>query len=438
MKKYPWDKITLAGLFIGSLLIARLIIASKSTTSLTGPIELDYSGLSVSMPTGGGWNTQKQWIYKDSSYMLSSICMPTPGGLTDVVYCRYLINAEPVELGKLFEQKAAEVGGQILKKDQLIIDEVVIDFVHIGENNSKFDMFFGVAGLPYERRLEIEVRQTTGDAELAQKTFKGIIGNLKFKDNHLLEAGSKVVSEIKSAGLVELLKNTDRLSFFNFTDMRNRTSGFTMDEVVFLGDNPDFNIQTETFLYVRQGRYAKEQTEFFQSSNNLDRFMWKYSDVDITGTTMVEIMLEKNGPVTVKKSAAQSEEKKYQLGSATIPEGFLDLIFNQMLTGSQKKIMIDIIESEGQIIPLLVSRIAVQDSADTKTKQEHVFEIKLLDGSDFSEQVFLDEQNRIFRKLLAKEQITLERTSLENIVKQFPEKAGYIRQKAKTLEKNQL
>jgi hypothetical protein len=66
--------------------------------------------------------------------------------------------------------------------------------------------------------------------------------------------------------------------------------------------------------------------------------------------------------------------------------------------------------------------------------------MEFLDGRGFSEQVYLDDQRRISRRLLQQESTyTLERTSAENILREFPEQGSYILQKkSKILEQNQL
>ena len=59
-KKYWADKIAMSGLFIGAVLIARLIIVSRSAVVLSEPIKSNCAALSVSIPAGNGWQSEKQ------------------------------------------------------------------------------------------------------------------------------------------------------------------------------------------------------------------------------------------------------------------------------------------------------------------------------------------------------------------------------------------
>jgi glutathionylspermidine synthase len=109
----------------------------------------------------------------------------------------------------LFEEKASAVGGsKIAKTGQIEIGRpgpsftkgprnksiLTIDWAHIKGSKTLLDTFFGVAQLPNNRQLDIEVYQTAGDTALAEEIFKSVAESLKFTDNQLLEAGSKIVA----------------------------------------------------------------------------------------------------------------------------------------------------------------------------------------------------------------------------------------------------
>lgn len=476
-RKRGVDKIALLGLFIVALLISRFIVVCRSAIVLSEPIELDYGGLSVSIPTGNGWRSEKQWKYQQNAFTLGSFFNPGSGSVTALVSCRYLLAATKATPDALFEEKASAVGGsKIAKTGQIEMGRpglsfakgsqngglLTLNWAHIKRSKTLFDTFFGVAQLPNNRRLDIEVYQATGDTELAEGIFKSVTESLKFTDNQLLEAGSKIVAEIKGKGLDSFLDNQGRESFFLIKDARGRTIGFTMevlgshfaerpqneDTLIDLVPETQLNILAGSFYYIR-GRYDRKQATFFQSRNNLDEFIWKSETSGLTGRSGAEIVLGKDGIMTVKKFDRRTEEKDYHISPAAIPDVLGELIFSQMLDSDRKEIFMDIIEADGKITPALVSRIdtprpfALQNrssgAAVTQEEAAYVFRVELLDGRGFSEQVYLDDQRRISRRLLKQEGISLERTSTENILREFPEQGSYILQrKDKILEQRQL
>ncbi|MGA1979426.1 MAG: hypothetical protein ABSG99_02520 [Sedimentisphaerales bacterium] len=488
------DKIAFFGLFIAVLLIACFIVLWKSAIVLSEPIELDCAGLSVCIPTGAGWKNEKQWKYQQNAFTLDSFFTPGSGSVTTIVSCRYLLAATKAAPDKLFEERVSTVGGsKIAKTGQIEIGRqgfsfakdsqngsiLTLDWAHIksspsGSQGSKtlFDTFFGIAQLPNNRRLDIEVYQTTGDTNLAEGIFKSVVESLKFTDNRLLETGSKIVAEIKGKGLDSFLvpagnkQEEGQESFFLIKDARGHTIGFTMEvlgshsaEILQTGGTLEptpetrLNILVGSFYYIR-GRY--EQATFFQSDNRFDEFVWRSETSSPADRSGAEIISGKDGIITVKEFGRRVEEKIYQINPAAIPDVLSEFTFSQMLDSDRKEIFVDIIGADGKITPALVSRIEAprpftptapeeQNSGGsgaevTREEAACVFRVELMDGRGFSEQVYLDDQRRISRILLQQESTyTLERTSTENILREFPEQGGYILQrKDKILEQNQL
>jgi len=425
--KRQWgDKIALLGLFIAALLTARLIVAFKSALALSEPITLPHTGLSVSIPIGNGWQSEKQWRYRENTFILSSIFTAGSGRPTAWANCQYLLTTETRTPKTWFEQKASEVEGTIIKTDQKQMDTLTIDYTHIQKPEVFLDMFLGVTKLPNNRQLNIEVYQITGDSNLAERAFKSIINSLNFEDNHLLEAGSEIITKIKSKGLNGFLDNQNQQTFFMIKDSRGKNIGFTMDVLIDSGADAKLNITAAGIFYIRELQ-TFEQVTSFQCSNNLAEFIYKMETYDRTSRSGTEIILDEAGVTTVRKFDAQPEEKSYRLSPAAIPEVFIDQLFIQMLDSNQKEIVVDIIEAAGKITPTLISRIDLEKDAAADKDVAYVFEQELLDRRGFSEQVYLDNQKQVYRRVAQQENIyILERTSAENIIREFPEHAEHI------------
>jgi hypothetical protein len=437
-KKYGADKVAFLGLFILALLIARFIIASRSAIVLSEPIKLDYAGLSAVVPAGKGWRSEKQWKYKENAFTLSSLFQSGSG--TALARCRYFLLVTEVSSDVLFEQKASEIGGVIAKAGQTPISRpgsaftksaqsdapAVIDWVQIVKPQTLSDMFLGIVQLPNNRRLDVEVYQTTGDIDLTEHVFELMAESLEFEDSPFWEAGSEIVSEIKNKGLDHFLvshhpagpQNTvpsdrqSRESFFLIKDARGSSIGFTMEvltgdsslqndleeESVGSAPSAQLNIQGASLNYLR-GRYDREQSSFFQSDNSFDEFAWKSRTSSMDGISGTEIFLGEDGIMTVKAFDTRAEEKNYRIGPAAIPDALSELIFGPLLDSGYEKIFVDIIQSEGIILPVLVSKAERKDFAAEKDAA-YVFTVEFLDGRGFSEWLYLDGHRRISKRLL--------------------------------------
>lgn len=456
------DKIAFLGLFIGVLLIANVIVIQRSVLVLSEPMELNCAGLSVRIPTRNGWRSENQWKYQQNSFVLDSFFSPGSGSVTATVSCQYLLATAKTDPNKLFEERVSAIGGAEIARtgqaeiggssDGLQAGSIhTLSWAHIKKPKTLFEMFFGVAQLPNNRRLDIEVYQTTGDTDQAERIFNSVINSIKSTDNHLLEAGGKIVTEIKYRGLDSFLisggnkRGQDRETFFLIKDTTGKSIGFTM-EVLRSPEPGRFGAMSYYYIH---GRNGQKQIASFQSDNNLNEFAWKSETSWPGGRSGAEITSGKDGIMTVKGFGLQPKEKDYQIGPAAIPDALSEFIFSQMLDSDQKEIFVDIIEADGKITPTLVSRIEASSSIawqnrgkGTDVAQEeaaYVFRVELLDGQGFFQQVHLDEQKQISKILSQQESTyTIERTDAENIRREFPEQGGYILQKKDMiLEQNQ-
>ncbi len=435
-KKIAADKIAFLGLLVVALLIARLIIASRSAIVLSEPIVLEHSGLSISIPTGRGWRSENRWLYQEDGFTLSGVFVPHSANPTILVQCQYLLAAEEVSASALFEQRVREIKGVLNKTGQTGTGSLTLDWAHIRKQKTLFNTFIGTVLLANNRRLNVEVDEVAGDTEATERLFNKIIESLSFEGNPLLAAGTEIVTAIKDVGLDRFLRNEEQQNAFLIKDTARRTIGFTTDVLIDSQQNSPLNIQGASLLYL-QGRYALEQATFFQSDNNFDEFEWQIERVERKNRTGTEISAEYLGPVTVKRFGPQAGEKSYHAGQAMIPAVLVDMVFEQMLDSDYEKIIIDIIKTDGAVAPMLVSRTEATDQAGDIGDIEYALIAELLDDRGFSEMIFFDSQKRILGSILKQEQVYIfERTDLDTLLELFPQQTDYILQKRKTLKPN--
>jgi len=429
VREPPLHKIAL---FIAALLMAHIIIVLTSGISFSDPILLSHTGLSVSMPVGQTWQSEKQWQYRENMFSLSSFFPRGSDRPTTGANCRYLLSAEMATPQIRFVQRASEIDAVIVETNQTQTDTLTIDWARIDKPELHLSMFFGTAKLPDNRQLDIEVGQIAGEGEMAEMVFKHIIDTLIFEDNQLLKAGAEIVAEIKSRGLAGFLDNQNRQAYFLIKDAKMSTIGFTMDVFVDSGQDGSAtggqpNIQA-VGLYYKRAERSREQRTSFQCSNNLDEFIYKNEISHRTGRSGTEIILDRYGIMTVQEFQAQPDGKSYRLGPAAIPDVFLDQLLIQMIESGTSQIIADIIEAGGKIVPTHFAAIEVAKDMTADEDAAYVFMLELLDGRGFTEKIYLNDQKQVYLRLARQDNIyILERTEVESIVKEFPEHAKYIR-----------
>jgi len=383
------------------------------------------------MPVGPGWQSEKRWNYRENAFTLSSFFATGPT-TTAMVHCRYLLAPTSDEPQIKFNQKTSSIGGAIEKTDQIQTDTLTIDWAHIKRPQIPFETFFGTARLPNNRQLDIELHQTTSDTDSTEQLFKRIVGTLKFEGNPPLEAGAEIIEEIKRKGLDGFLEKQNTENFFLVKDSKGQTIGFTTDKLIVSPPNAQLNIRMADYYYIR-GRYAGEQEAFFQSNSSLDEFIW----MSKTARSSARVALNKDGTMTVTTFSPQAEEKNYTPGPAAMPDALLEPVLTRLLDSQNKQTIVDIIEPDGKITPTLICPVEPED-VDMAEKAAHILMLEFLDGSGFYQYVCFDNQKQVFKVLIHQDNIyILERTSIKDILKQFPERADYILKKSKILELDQ-
>ena len=256
------------------------------------------------------------------------------------------------------------------------------------------------------------------------------------RHNEPLKAGNDIVEQIKNNGVASYFSPQNLLQYFQVKNSTGQVLGFTADQFQLgssvVGMRSD--IRLKSILYIR-GRYAQQQTVFFQSTNTMDMFKWSYKSAGIRGGKNIQVTLDETQILSILTLGRKPKEIKFRLKSNEIPEMFLDVVMQQMLSSGYNKIIIDTIQQNGQISPLLITKIEKAASA-SDGDYEYVLELKLLDSSGFTERVFMNQQGIVSKKILQQEQISLERTDINTILKQFPERAEYILRGSEILEQN--
>ena len=434
IRKLGGDKIALLGIFVVALLTARLVVALKSALVLSEPIELTHSGLSLSMPAGNGWQSETQWKHQENAFTLSSDFALASGRPTARAHCRYLLAATKTTPQMWFTEKASQIDGAIVEMGQTQTATLTIDWAHVQKAEVLLSVFLGTAKLPSNRQLNIEVREITGEADLAELIFEHIVNSVDFEDNQLIGAGAEVIAQIKSKGLDSFLSNQNQQTFFLIKDSRKRSVGFTMDVIVDSGAEDELNIEAAGLFYMRD-RNTFEQVGSFQGNNNFDAFVWKSETHSPTRRSRTEIILDEAGLMTVRKFDARPQGNGNYLGPTAIPDIFLDQVLREMLESSKEEIVVDMIGADGKVTPAFIYGIEAQDDIAADDEAAYVLKLELLDGRGFSEHIYLDGRKQIYRRLVRQQDVyILESATMEDIVREFPERAEYILRKNGMLE----
>ncbi|MBN2138322.1 MAG: hypothetical protein JW720_10990 [Sedimentisphaerales bacterium] len=428
-------KVAFLGLFVLALASARVMVALRSTIILSAPIELSHAGFAVRMPDGNGWQSPDQWDYRQRAFTLYGTFTPNSPRPLASARCTCVFPAEIIDPQQRFTNLEEKLDGHIIKSGQIETEIAVVDWACIQKNDSWSGTMFGMADLPYNRRIEIEVEEGAGDMDMAEQVFRAITESLVITESPLLEAGSSVISDMKAKGVASFMDNQNRQDLFLIRDSRRRIIGFTTSVLVDMGKGVDgFTIQAAGLDYIR-GRPAHEEVTSFESDDRFDRFAWKSEaiGIELSGTTLT---LEDDGILAVDRSGFSAEvelsqENRYKTGQTVMPDILLDLLIVRMIELNTEEIIVDVIKADGRIIPTRISRVEF-DKAAGLSDVSYMLKLTPLDGRDSFQHVYLDDRKRVLRTGLKRESIFwFERGNPKDVAELFPERKEFILQSGK-------
>jgi len=244
-----------------------------------------------------------------------------------------------------------------------------------------------------------------------------------------VQTAEKLINRIKHKGIDAFLVKRERRNLFVIKNAADKSIGFTMDLITNEPNDSNRPIRLASYLYIR-GIGGKEQLSFFESSPTFEDFVWTTKTIGAFGTTSaVRIKLSKAGYVSVTNLARPGRQHSFQPPPASIPSPLLDLLLAQLAESDVKQVLVNVIEDSGTPTPTFISRIKNVNS-NPSNDQAYAFSLQpLVQGKAFRATVYLNRHKTISKIILHQAGgYTFIRTSAEEIVNLFPERANYILQ----------
>ncbi len=434
MKKYSVIEVVLLCIFALSLLIGRFVVIQHRKIRLSKPIKLGFTGLSVALPTDHGWQEKCEWQYhqQDNDIMLTSRLM-VGRQITAIVQWRYMLAPEKTGVPQQLSDRVVAAGAEISNTGQIDCGNVMMEWAQAEVPGGIRDVFFGVAELQRGRTIELEVI-APADPDLAKEVFGKVAKTLKFTPNDLLEKGAAFVEQIKDTGIRKLLEAEIGASgerVYLIDDNTYNIAGFSIDVFEDLGDDPDYSgVKAKQALYVLQSSEWTGENSSFDCDGRFDEFTWqsKYSRPNAESTPVVAIEHIKSGPMRVI-SQSFDKEKDYWVGRGTVAKILVDPILKVFLDSSISEMVIDIVYSNGIIVPTKVSKT---DPFQAKAESDNLFyavRLDFLHGKDQFQIVYFDSNGKIVKKIDKKERpLTWYRSDRKALTERFGHLGGYIEQ----------
>ena len=177
IRSYSAAEMVLLGIFAVGLLLASSVVSYRNKIRLSEPIELKLSGVSVSLPVGGGWRSSQLWAYnrqEDTFALTGQLLVGSRMGV--IVQWRFMAASEKLMPEDRLSIRAGTDEVEIVDAGQIQAD-VAMDWVQGRLRGRLEDVFLGTARVGQGRIVELEV-VTPGDEKLAGRVFRAVAASL--------------------------------------------------------------------------------------------------------------------------------------------------------------------------------------------------------------------------------------------------------------------
>jgi hypothetical protein len=429
IEKTGIDKLIFFLLLAGIIIAAKFVVEQKKEITLSEPVKLEHSGLSVALPEGKGWRCTRRWELRNDEFSSVSALMrdKTPVCLAN---CRYYLYKFKDSVSEQITKKAAFTGSQITRRGTIQKKPFPIYWAKLIGSRFGSDMYFAVAQLPDERRVTLELFYGRYYQDTAKRAFDSIMESLQFEENNLLKNGKKLVTGIKQKPFAKYLAESKPDSYYLISDNNDNPAGFNIN-LTSINDKQDsqYPVKSETMTYFKEPSRL-EQVTLFRSDYYLDKFQWKSETARSKGRSNTEMLLNEPDTLTIRSYTSQRGEKNYKLFPYTLPEVATEFLYQKLIESGIDKAVVDVLRAEGNFTPMYLERIKPENPVEDDISG--IVKAKVIDGRDAHQKIYLSENGFVKKIVLTQssgKKFIFEPVSAEKLMEIFPERAQLIRQK---------
>ncbi|MGA2915763.1 MAG: hypothetical protein ABSE89_07025 [Sedimentisphaerales bacterium] len=431
-RRFGLDKVAFLLLLLAGLLIAKLIVSSRGSFKLSKPVMLGGCGVSVSVPTGAGFQVITDGFeYNDNEFRLSSAMQISNDAVVKVNW-RYFIVPFKRTTAERFEEQAAYIDGNIEKTGSEKFGQLTFDYARIVSSKNSTLLLSATTLLPDGRTLSLEVAQKGRDVNLVDKIFRSLTASATFTPDNPLANGKKLINDFKNKTLADLIRKRQQQNFFFIQNYTDSPIGFTTDAIAVKTDKPRFtggSLIAANLYLLKVGVQSFAEQSLLRGEPNLQSFKWvsRQSDLLINRQTTTSIELDKEDKLTIR---SEKIEQTFTSAPTIIPDILMDFLIESFLQSDFNSVMVDTLLSDGRVIPAVIAKARKQQYTDPNIS--FAVDIQFLGMDGGRQATYFDKNGQILKsEVHGKISYKLEKTDKEHLISVFPdwrEKLGQIGQ----------
>lgn len=335
-------EVTLLALFALGIFVSKIIVDYKSRIILGPEIQLAGSGLIVHLPSQNDWRGLNQWQYeRDNTFVLPACLASRTIPVIDVLW-KYILTSASQNSRQILEELILEAGS-VLSKTQSTKGDCPMEYVVFPVSPTETQAI-GAVKLDFGRILVLQVKGQINSPFPIENVFLDLARSLKYNKPDELTRGVEFLEKARIFGTDLFLSDPSRQYLIH--DVSGNIGGY---ETIQTQIDSQQRLHIARLTSLPTG--AVEQREHqFESAKPLELFNWvcrNSANTRLLGTFCLEF--KENRVLIIEDTAGKRQT--VQPGPAIAGEILLDWLVRYFLETEQRKIAVDLLYFDGQIIP---------------------------------------------------------------------------------------
>lgn len=421
-KRFGLDKIGFFVLLLAGVFCAKLLVSSRTNFKLSKPVHLDGTGVSAAIPSGGGFqHISEGFSYNDNEFRLGAVLRAGRQAAVSVHWRYFLLPIEQA-LPESFAEDANTLGGVVEYSRSEQFGQLTFECAKIVAANTATVLLTGATVLPDGRMLKLEVVQAGREFDMADKVFNSVIASASFKAESPLADGLKFLENFRQKDFAEIASKKTGQNYYYIEDFTDKRLGFSTDAVGVVADSSKVDSAIAAALYFFQTeRIALAELDLFACEMNIHTFKWgnRQSDMLINREIPTTVKLDETGMITIQKRGGM---RNFASSGSMLPEILFDCAIESFLRSDFDAVMLDMIDSDGTINPIIIKKTKVEADKFPDLKATKAVEVKYFGIGAGVQTIYLNDAGEtLISEMRGRMSYRLRKTEKENIIADFPE-----------------
>lgn len=414
------DKLAFLAVLFLSVFLAKQLSDYRQRIFFGGGFNLKCDQLEAALPDSPHWRALKGWQQDKHNFFLSAVKYQqnSPVALIKLTYNLNKVQFSPELFAKKIQGSASIDSEGVKQANGLKFAFVSFVPADLDQSSRFQNSVYGVYGfctLENGRGVEIQI-DTVDSVEYAQKLFDGLIKTIHYNNDGLWQAGENVTQAIKDKGVNPAkTRQSDYKYSFIVDDKDNQRVGFRAEFTRHSTSKCHDGLNLTAFDYLQLASTQFTQNDSLDFSKDLSCYCLK-SRIESTTYRQPKITELDFADGYLNITDLDDYNKSISVFNWSIPHHLYIELAVEFALGMYNQIKVDLIDSQGKIIPTLLTKQSLASGQGT----DFVVSFKSLDDNDGLEQVYISSQGIFLGFKSVSENLSLQNSSKEEIFDSYP------------------